>query len=57
MGRRGGARELVEAYRRIGLTAEDFEGDRYVRVRRLLSLIAANAVTSDLRWQEPRGLV
>jgi nucleoside-diphosphate-sugar epimerase len=52
-----GSRELVDGYRQTAMTAEDFEGDRYVRVRRLLSLIAANAVTSDLRWQEPRGLV
>ena len=46
-----GARELVDGYRQAAMTAEQFEGDRYIRVRRLLSLIAANAVSSDLRWQ------
>ena len=37
-----GARELVDAYRQVGLTQEDFEGDRYVRLRRLESLLEAN---------------
>ena len=31
-----GARELVDAYRQVGLTSEDFDGNRYIRLRRLL---------------------
>ena len=33
----------------VGLTEADFEGDRYVRLRRLESLLAANELSSDLR--------
>ena len=46
-----GARELVEAYRRIGLTTEGFEGNRYVRLRRLMSLLDSGALSADLRWR------
>ena len=34
-----GARELVDAYRQVGLTSEDFDGNRYIRLRRLLTLL------------------
>ena len=34
-----GARELVTAYRDHGLTWDDFDGDRYVRLRRLRHLL------------------
>ena len=44
-----GARELADAYRALGLTSAEFEGDRYVRLRRLESLLAANELSSDLR--------
>ena len=44
-----GARELVDAYQQVGLTQEDFEGDRYVRLRRLESLLEANELSTDLR--------
>ena len=44
-----GARELADAYRALGLTLAEFEGDRYVRLRRLESLIEANELSSDLR--------
>jgi nucleoside-diphosphate-sugar epimerase len=47
-----GARELVAAYHSVGLTAEQFEGDRYVRLRRLRSLLAADALDADLRWRD-----
>jgi nucleoside-diphosphate-sugar epimerase len=45
-----GARELVDAYRRVGLTSEEFEGDRYVRLRRLRRLLDDGALGADLRW-------
>jgi nucleoside-diphosphate-sugar epimerase len=43
-----GARELADAYRAIGLTLAEFESDRYVRLRRLESLLGANELSSDL---------
>jgi nucleoside-diphosphate-sugar epimerase len=46
-----GAEELVEAYRRVGLTTADFEGDRFVRLRRLRSLLDEGAIDQTLRWQ------
>ena len=48
-----GARELVEAYREIDLTNEDFEGDRYTRIRRLMTLWDAGTLDADLRWLSP----
>ena len=47
-----GAQELTDAYARIGLSEGEFEGDRYVRLRRLLRLIGEGAVNSDLRWRD-----
>jgi nucleoside-diphosphate-sugar epimerase len=44
-----GARELADAYRAVGLTEAEFEGDRYVRLRRLQSLLEANELSTDLR--------
>jgi nucleoside-diphosphate-sugar epimerase len=46
-----GARELVDAYRAVGLTTADFESDRYVRLRRLTTLLERGELDADLRWQ------
>jgi nucleoside-diphosphate-sugar epimerase len=48
-----GARELVEAYRAVGLTKEEFDGNRYVRIRRLMSLLDEGSLDTDLRWRAP----
>jgi nucleoside-diphosphate-sugar epimerase len=48
-----GARELVDAYRRVDLTWEEFQGDRYVRLQRLSSLLRANELDAQLRWRTP----
>jgi nucleoside-diphosphate-sugar epimerase len=48
---RRGAAELHEAYRRANLTFEDFEGDRFVRLRRLRHLLDGNRLDERLRWQ------
>ncbi len=48
-----GARELVEAYRQVGLTTEDFDGDRYIRIRRLMSLWDQGTLDAELRWRSP----
>ncbi len=55
---RRGARELYEAYTAEGLDGEQFQGDRYVRLRRLQTLLASGALDDDLRWvanREPVG--
>lgn len=44
-----GARELHEAYRRFGLTMDDFTG-RFTRLARLRDLQAAGRLSPDLRW-------
>jgi nucleoside-diphosphate-sugar epimerase len=49
----GGAHELVAAYRQIGLTKEEFESNRYVRIRRLMSLLDLGELDDDLRWRLP----
>lgn len=46
-----GARELVDAYREVGLTQEDFDGNLYVRLRRLRTLLDAGELDGDLRWR------
>ena len=45
-----GADELARAYDEVGLTFDDFQGDRYTRLKRLQGLLAAGALGSDLRW-------
>jgi nucleoside-diphosphate-sugar epimerase len=47
---RDGASELLGAYRRFGLTAEEFESDRYVRLRRLRALLDRGELDDGLRW-------
>jgi nucleoside-diphosphate-sugar epimerase len=46
-----GARELIDAYRSVRLTLDDFEGNRYVRIRRLLTLLDEQKLGPDLRWR------
>ena len=49
-----GAEELHEAYRRAGLTLADFEGPRFVRLRRLSELRADGSLDPDFRWADGR---
>jgi nucleoside-diphosphate-sugar epimerase len=48
---RQGAQEALDAYREIGLTLEEFEGDRYIRLKRLRTLLEGGELDADLRWQ------
>jgi len=48
---RKGVLELYEAYKKVGLTLEEFEGDRYQRIAHIKSLIAAGTLGEDLRWK------
>lgn len=53
---RKGARQLYEAYRKIGLTLEEFEGTRYQRLAHLKHLIAEGVIGDDLRSRVGSGL-
>ena len=46
---RRGALELAEAYREAGLTREQFDGDRFVRLRRVRHLLDEGALDAELR--------
>ena len=46
---RRGAEELHEAYKRYGLTLEDFEGARYMRIRHVMRLRDAGRMDPSLR--------
>lgn len=47
---RRGIEELAEAYRRCALRAEDFNGERYVRLQRVRGLVTRGRLDEDLRW-------
>ncbi len=47
---RAGAQQLFEAYRRVGLKLDDFEGPRYKRIDQIKMLIASGSLGNDLRW-------
>ncbi len=47
---RKGARELYDAYHRIGLTAAEVDQGRYIRIREIHRLQQTGSLDSDLRW-------
>ncbi len=47
---RRGIEELYEAYMRDGLTLEDLEGDRYMRIRHVQTMQAAGRLDDRMRW-------
>lgn len=51
---RDGAREVLDAYREVELTLEDFEGDRYIRLKRLRLLLDRGELDPELRWRPAR---
>ena len=46
-----GAQELIEAYRAVGLTAADFEGRKYIRIRQLQHLLDRGELDETLSWE------
>ena len=48
-----GAVELVDAYRRAGLTREEFDGYRFVRLRQLRRLLDSGELNDELRRSSP----
>lgn len=47
---RRGAQELYEAYRAGGLTAQDVERGRYIRLKHIRGLFDAGSLDTTLRW-------
>ncbi|HET9155255.1 MAG TPA: SDR family oxidoreductase [Myxococcaceae bacterium] len=47
---RRGARQLLAAYREVGLGVGDFEGPRYRRIDQLKQLLSGGELGKDLRW-------
>ncbi len=47
---RAGAKELLQAYRGVGLKVEDFEGPRYKRIDQIKLLLGGGRLATDLRW-------
>ena len=48
---RRGVEELYEAYVKHGLTLEQLEGDRFMRVKHIGRLLDAEQLDADLRWR------
>jgi nucleoside-diphosphate-sugar epimerase len=46
---RKGAQELLEAYKKTGVTLEEFEGSRYSRIAHLKELLSSGKVNDQLR--------
>lgn len=49
---RRGARELHEAFQRVGLTEEDFQGRKFTRLKQLSHLLDLGLVDESLRWKD-----
>jgi len=47
---RRGVEQLYEAFKRVGLTLDDFEGERFKRIAHMKKLISNGHVDSRLRW-------
>jgi nucleoside-diphosphate-sugar epimerase len=45
-----GAAQIADAYTSAGIRAETISGDRFVRLRRLQSLMTEGSLDADLRW-------
>lgn len=48
---RRGIAELFGAYRSHGLTLEQLEGDRFMRVKRVVGLMESDQIDRNLRWR------
>jgi len=53
---RKGAQELYDAYRAVGLTREDMESGRYIRLKHIQRLLKAGQLDPSLHWSSlPAG--
>jgi len=48
-----GIRELRDAMERVSLTADEFLGDRYFRIKQIRALQGQGRLDATLRWREP----
>jgi nucleoside-diphosphate-sugar epimerase len=48
---RRGVEQLYEAFKRVGLTLEDFEGERFKRIAHVKHLIGSGSLDTRLRWK------
>lgn len=53
---RKGAQELLEAFRAVGLTVDNFTDARFTRLRWLRKLLDEGALDADLRWTKKTGV-
>ncbi|CAN5895539.1 SDR family oxidoreductase [soil metagenome] len=53
---KGGAQELASRFVEVGLDADDYEGNRYVRLRRLNELRDSGRLVGALRWADGQGV-
>lgn len=51
---RRGVQQLYEAYCKVGLALEEFEGPKYKRVDHIKALLRDNALDNTLRWRETK---
>ena len=49
---RRGVEELYDAYKRVGLTLEEFQGPRYMRIKHIQDLLGDGRLDQTLRWNE-----
>lgn len=47
-----GAEELYNTYKKVGLTLDEFEGERYKRIAHIKYLISDGLLNQNLRWQQ-----
>jgi nucleoside-diphosphate-sugar epimerase len=47
-----GAEELYNTYKKIGLSLDEFEGERYKRIAHIKYLISDGLLDENLRWQQ-----
>jgi nucleoside-diphosphate-sugar epimerase len=49
---RRGAKQLYDAYHKVGLRLEDFEGPRYKRIDHIKLLLSTGRLDESLRWEK-----
>ena len=47
---RKGVEEVFEAYKRVGLTTEEFLSSRYLRIKHIREMQAQGRIDQSLRW-------
>jgi hypothetical protein len=48
---RDGISQLRDAYKQYGLRIEEFQGEKYVRLKQIMALLEKKHVDSKLRWR------